>query len=495
MEKIFSLKAVSRALIIGLLYAPFLVLFLQLDLPVDSPTWPAAEEWGPSLWFTLKQAALSSLLSLFFGVIGALGLCAFNRRGLWLEKVTVLPAALPVLFVLNSLLYVFQPFPFGLVGISLTHAIMNSGLVALNLVRIFENKIGGMAELALVEGARKSTFLKTVVLGYLRSDLLSQFFLVFGLCLLSFAVPLTMSGGHGTTLEVLIYEKIRINNSYSQALGLVGVQISVLVLLSLFLGRTPPLKGRTEHNLSLLGFSWGIAIPGLAVALIVIPFFGAAIQGFNKWKELVPFQSVFVQAFLGTLLISLVAGVGTFLLLTVTALGLPHRTFRQVLNSYVGPGAVIAGFFFLVLTLRLRVLQGNDIWAEVGTGILIGIGSTGVFFRLRVCEAFDSLSGQYEVAQVCGANTWLIFRKIVFPQIKSVLWYCAGLSAFWASGDFIYSMIILGGDKTLGLIVQRLMNSYRLDLAALLSLILLTLGFALFLVFEQFGKWNSKCLL
>jgi ABC-type Fe3+ transport system permease subunit len=106
----------------------------------------------------------------------------------------------------------------------------------------------------------------------------------------------------------------------------------------------------------------------------------------------------------------------------------------------------------------------------------------------------ETLQRQYEMAELLGASPYLIFKKIVFPQVFGVIVFLGGLSAFWAFGDFSISVLLAPNDFTLSLMVKSLLSSYRLELASFYSFIVLALGAVLFLVIMGLGHVANKKL-
>ncbi|MBO9668082.1 MAG: iron ABC transporter permease, partial [Bdellovibrio sp.] len=155
-------------------------------------------DWG-ELWWAFKnsflQAFLSATLSLFIGGWASLGILNFaSGRGrkfrLGMEILCLLPNFLPPLFVLLAILNVVDPFPMGIIGISIVHTMMNFGLVAVLLAGVIENKVGGVAELSLVEGSGRLRFLFKGMLPMLKKDLWLLGLFIFVVSFGSFSVPL-----------------------------------------------------------------------------------------------------------------------------------------------------------------------------------------------------------------------------------------------------------------------------------------------------------------
>ena len=88
-------------------------------------------------------------------------------------------------------------------------------------------------------------------------------------------------------------------------------------------------------------------------------------------------------------------------------------------------------------------------------------------------ERLKDIKGQLEHALILGAPTYMTFKYISWPQIKSQARFLGALVATWACGDFAVSRILSTRDFTLGLTVQTLLSTYRMSLASLVSVLLL----------------------
>ncbi len=107
--------------------------------------------------------------------------------------------------------------------------LLNCGLVAIALDRLVHSRVGGMAEVCWIMGASPKLFWRQVAWPYLRADLACLYLFVFSLCFTSFSLPLLLSGERATTLEVVIYDLIRVEGRWDKAVLLALFQTSVLL--------------------------------------------------------------------------------------------------------------------------------------------------------------------------------------------------------------------------------------------------------------------------
>ncbi len=239
--------AILVALVVGVLQ----------NLDPDAGTTQLLKQYAdPYLWhvtlFTLKQAALSTLVSLVVGVLCALGLlCRVGKtRILKTKNFGFLLDALILCFVLPSIVVVF-----GIVDLFGYNGIVNKITLALFSRRLFESLYGlggivvahvfynaplvayvclqrlqavGCAPLQLAADLQFS-FAKTlrhVLLPCLTPALGGLAALVFTLCLTSFTVVLMLGGGpRATTLPLAVFEAVRVDFEPARAAFLSLLQV------------------------------------------------------------------------------------------------------------------------------------------------------------------------------------------------------------------------------------------------------------------------------
>ncbi|HRO67241.1 MAG TPA: iron ABC transporter permease, partial [Pseudobdellovibrionaceae bacterium] len=306
-------RLLRTGLVLFLLF-PFL--FLLWRFPNGLRVDPGELWWAFSNSF--RQAFGSATFSLVLGMIFFSPKVKRHWRLLF-EILLLLPNFLPPLFVLLAVLNLVDPFPMGLPGMILVHTIMNWGLVAVSAARLIESRLGGMAELAWIEGASFGTFLKRVFFPLLWRDLGSLWLFVFVVCFSGFAVPLVVGGGRGTTLEVLIYEKIRFSTNWSEAVAIAAIQSLFLFGLSWVLVRGEGKPSSEARNLSLLRLKSGVVLNLLLSGLLLLGYFQGFPAGFSQIGSLFDLKNEIIGAFAGSLAVGLGTGVLCFLFLLSAA--------------------------------------------------------------------------------------------------------------------------------------------------------------------------------
>ncbi len=468
---IFDFRSLLRVALGLFLVFPVLVIIGF----AKSWNWPDHTEMLESLSFTMTQAFLSSLFAMILGSGGALGLISFSQGKLRSvsEVFALLPSLLPPLFVILPFLNIASFFhfePFGLWGIVSVNVLMNLGLTSVVLARVIESKLGPMIELSWIEGASRWKMLQSGVFSYLRIDLVSLSFYLFTLFFASFSIPLILGSSDGITLEVLIYEKIRLSGDWSEAVLLGLLQIFILFFFSFGVRQNFAGKISRQPNLTGLRAPSLLGIP-LFVSLFLVAgqFFGLA----RGWGYLLNSPVLLAELPLllgGTLIVGIGTGLLVLILLMLVAGLSPHLGLDRFLVGYTAPSTVLTGFAFLLL--------GVESWLGIHLSLICGLALLVVpsLYRMMARGLLVAIQNQVIVARLGGAGWWAIFDKIVFPQICRQFWWLAGMSSLWACGDYALSSLVVENNTTLALAIKGYMSSYHLDLATALNSILLVVG-------------------
>lgn len=474
-----------RGLLVLFLFSPFLFLFSFFYQPGGSI------DWGEIAWAaknSFYQSFFSATFALLLGMWGAKGILLFSAsetRRYWraiIEIALLLPNFLPTLFTLIACLNVFDPFPMGRAGIVIVHTFLNWGLVAVLLVQLYESKLGGMAEWALVSGASRIRFFTRVALPVLWRDMLLIWVFVFAVSFESFAVPLAVGGGSGTTLEVLIYEKIRLSTDWSQALIVALLQSLTIAAIGWIAVRGTLRARGPEANLSILKSRTGALLLMVMVSVFFVGYFQGVPVGLQRMSDLFELRESLAWSTIGSLVIGLLTGALCFgFLLFIAFLG-PSSWFDRFMSAYSAPSQALSAFTFLVL------LPNGGAWPFVKIPLCLTLLTLSTLWRMGWKSQMDSLRLQQQSAAVLGAKPGAIFRSIILPQMADPAARLAGVASLWAVGDFAISRIIAHRDLSLAMMTETLMSGYRLGLATIMTLAVLAVGAICFFIMRGVGN-------
>jgi thiamine transport system permease protein len=468
------------------------------------------------LLFTLLQAALSTVLSVALAVPVARALARrarFPGRDLLLRLFS-LPMVMPVIVAIFAIVTVYGEsgwlhrlaawlglplggFLYGLSGILIAHVFFNMPFAARALLAALEAVPGESWRLASQLGMASAQVFRLIEWPALRGSLASVAGLVFMLCFASFAVTLTLGGGPGwASLEAAIYQALRYDYDLGRAaiLALLQLAISSALLIALHrslvpapvaagLGRATP-RPDTTGGASRLGDAFLLVLAALYVGLPVVAVVAAGVAG--PLGQVLGDPAVWQAAAIGCAVAAaatLIAAGGALLLIA------GGRRFRrpgaiQFIGSLplaASPLALGAGLFLL-----LTRLGGSLDWGLGLVALLNGL--TGLPYMMRVvapaarevAERHDRLAASLGIA---GWNRW---RLIDGPLLRRPTGLAAGLIAALSMGD-LGAIALFGSPdtETLPLLIYQQMGAYRLDAAAVTSLLLVALALAGFALVER----------
>lgn len=465
----------SLALIlIGVFLSPY-ILWLFI---IDEWTVPHWE----SVWLAVSTSIFQAFLSAALSVLAGLLLVPFllgqpEGRTLRVQEAGLLFVNIvPPLFLALSLLswsqWLHLP-GFGLATVVIAHAVLNCGLVAVALHRVLRERASTVIEVAWTMGASPLTIWYRVVSPLLWRELLALFFFVFSLCLTSFSLPLILSGARAVSLEVAIFEAIRVNGDWGIAVGLALVQSVVVLVFSYLLpkpqGRRLSSGASGIQTLAWPGSWWVLSLP--AAILLIGWMGGLRISALATFIEAsgVGQRHLFSTIFT-SLTIGLAVGVNHLVLTLLILLSGPSRVLMKFMNGYLAPSPALIGFGLLVFPLSF---PGSDMFKLI---VALTLVIFPFIYRGLLQSEFLALSRQMDVARVLGSRSTSTAFRIVLPQILDAVMRGCGIAAIWASGDFALSGIFINRTATLPLLIQEWVQNYWIDQALWLLIPLFMVG-------------------
>lgn len=469
-----NLRSLLRFSLVLFLLFPFIFLFSQFQVS----QMPNGDELRWAFKNSFIQAFFSALFSVIFGAWAALGLVSL-RAGIWrraAETLCLIPNFLPPLFSLLAILNAVEIFPMGLLGIIFIHTAINFGLVAVLLARLLEAKVGSVIELAYVEGATRSQIWFFVLIPMLKKELLYLGLLVFTLSFSSFSIPLVVGGGMGTTVEVLIYEKIRLSAEWGEAIVLAFLQTLFIFVISFFVGRGSIVTSKRDVYLISIAMPSGLVFLALSAGFYFYGYGQGVYSGLMKMERFEGMGGDILLAFAGSVILGITCGILSYVALMLIAYCWPKWWFEKFLAGYVAPSTSLACFSFLILA------PNEGFYPYIKIPLALVLLSLNGLFRMGWNSSLQSLEKQTRVAYAMGASREMIFKKVVFPQITERAGMLAGIASVWACGDFAVSRILAHRDVSIAMMTDSLMSGYRLDQASVLSLLIIVSGVICFLV-------------
>lgn len=440
--------------------------------------WPDPAQMLDAVLNSLSQALFSSVATMIVGffLFRAMQAWRGERQLKWVEYALLLPNLVPPLFVALGLISwtpLLGEFPYGFGAVVFAHVLLNSGLVAVSLDGLVKNKIGGLAVAAWVMGTPARVFWRRVAWPLLRADLAYLFLFIFSLCFTSFALPLLLSGERAVTLEVAIFDSIRMEGRWDKAVILAVLQSSFLFFMAIMLPRPYWQELPARWSLPYLGsgltkqWVWGPA------GILIAGWLFGAVPALEHGYDAALVEPV-LQSILTSLALGLMVGVLHIFGFLLMAYVSPNPRLERFMNGYLAPSPAITGFGMLLLPWEGEVVR------LVMTAVALTLISLPLLYRWMIHSALTGLAKQANVARTLGASWSVILFEVIWPQAAPKILRASGLGALWASADFAISGILLGPDMTLPLMMDNLLNNYRFETAQLLMLPLVAVGLLLY---------------
>lgn len=460
--------------------------------------------------FSITQAAVSTLLSLVLGAALALALARrhFPGRSIVLALVgtaVVMPSIVVVFAVIavygraghlaDLLAFAGLPAPpriFGWPGILLAHVFLNAALATRVFLEALARAPAEHWRLAAILGFSPAATFRHLDWPILKNEIPGLAGLVFLLCFTSFAIVLTLGGGPGrATLEVAIFQALRLELDFGRAAFLAAIQLSICLALALALhwsvrrapvGATTRLPERRPDAGDRRLLALDLVVMGLA-ALLFLPLLASTLAGAAHLPRVL--DADLANAAGTSLAIALASAVLACAM--AVALGAGARRARArggsglafelapTLVLAIPPFALTAGLF-LLLRGRLAPFEAGLILLP----LVNALGALPFAYRL-IAPALATTGERYgRLAAMLGMSGAARLLLVDWPSLKRPLGGAFAMAAALSLGDFGIVALFGGGQlRTLPYLLYERLGAYRLDEAGAIGLILVASAAAL----------------
>jgi len=512
--------------LLGFAFLLFFTLFISQE---DATVTQLDSRVFSLLRFTLYQAFLSTLLSLVVGLALAWSLAhqtQFKGRSL-LVALFSSSLVLPTLIVVFGLIAVlgrngwvnqlslyffdhsFGSYLYGLTGILVAHVYLNASFALRSLLHAFESIPKEKYKLA--KSLHFSTLERFLYVEWpaLRMTLLSIASTIFLLCFTSFAIVLVLGGSPVyNTLEVAIYEAVKLDFDIALALKLALIQLTVTTVLVLFSSNLKTGAGNVKTSTVTIPWSEPKPIKRLQLAVIslftlffILPLLAIVVDGIGADFTRIFSEARFIRSFFTSIGLATVSSFLTVIFAIFLSdikrnFALEHRlsdrTFSKLLNTVISfsgnlylaiPSLIMGlGFFLLSQTYEAPLVVWSTI-ALLSANILMSLP-----FALAVLGPAMQKTAQRYDRLVFSLHLNPLQRWVYceYPYLKPSLGYVFALSFCFSLGDL--GIIALFGSEdfsTLPWYLYQLMGSYRTSDAAGVALILLAITLSVFILLPR----------
>jgi thiamine transport system permease protein len=478
------------------------------------------------VWFTLWQAAVSTLVTLVIAIPGAYLLYRRYFPGQSLIKALVtVPFVLPSIVVAVGFT-VFRNVHELWIELGLTfltdpvywiiaaHVFVNYSIAVRTIGGVWATMDFEIEEAAELDGAGRLRRLLAISLPQLRPAIFSASALVFLFSATSFGIVLVLGGGQVQTIETAIYFSATQFLDLERAAALVLIQ-TLITAVAFFVGSSlakgtvgleQVFEGTRRPRVDLRDWPATVITVCIILGLLVMPMLLVVVESFrigNGWG-FTNFANLGTRGARDLLNISVLDAASNSLRNMVVAAGISFalgtliswllvRTRQKLLDLVflipLGISSVVLGFGFLV--------SFNAAWLPLRSSWLIvplaqALIALPMVIRL-VYPALVSIGKEpIEQASLDGASSWQIWRFVESGMIKGVLLTAAGYSAIISVGEFgASSFLAYGSEGTIPTLLFRLIarpGEQNYGMAMAVSAFLIVFVWSVMLFLSRYSK-------
>ncbi len=473
--------------------------------------------------FSLYQAFLSTILSLVVGVVFAWSLWHkdFFAKELLITLLSsslVLPSIIIAFGIIsiyghNGWLSIFKDGSiYGLKGILLAHIYLNGSYATKALLHSFETishqKYKVSASLGL-SAWEEFWYIEWVAI---RTTLKSIGVTIFLLCFSSFAIILLLGGTPAyNTLEVAIYEAVKIEFDLSKALKYASIQLMIASLVVIFASKQSVDVGSSRSIYKAKSWIFNknkSIIQGAIIALFALffitPLISIVIDGASADFKKIVSDEIFIKSIQTSIVVATISS--SLSIIATIAIADLKRTFTlssrakdakysfviSILisffsNIYLSISSLILGVGFFLVALWLHLDQTVVAWIAL---IVANVLLTLPFSLPIIYPIMHKTALRYDkITKSLGIGKLKEFWYVDLANLKSSIIYIFALSFCFSLGDL--GIIALFGSSefsTLPWYLYSLLGTYQNQDASGVALIMLILTLFIFIAGEKFAK-------
>jgi len=433
------------------------------------------------VWFTIWQAALSTVLTLAIGLPGAYVLARIRFPGRSLVRALVtIPFVLPTVLVASAFLALGVPRSLG--AILLAHVFFNYAVVVRVVGELWRHLDPHEEDAARMLGASRWRVWWHVTVPALRPGIVAAATITFLFCFTSFGVILFLGGPTRSTVETEIYRQTTRFLDLPLAAALSIVQLVAVIVLLWLVGRfersaTPRRlraaaevehRPRTVGDRLLLGVNLAVMAALLALPLAVLvgrsltPPSGFGLASYRALGRLRQGSTLYVApldaignslrfAVAATVIAVVVGGLAAW-----AGVRARSRWLDGVLALPLGVSAVTLGFGFLIALDEPPLdLRGSQ-WLVPLAQALVAMP----FVVLLVAPVLRAIDPRLrEAATMLGASPARVRRTVDLPIAARALLVAAAFAFAISLGEFGATTFVVRPDApTLPVVVYRLLG-------------------------------------
>jgi thiamine transport system permease protein len=446
--------------------------------------------------FTYWQAFVSASLSVLVGFLFAFLIKEWNVFGgkiLW--KCGLLCSSLPSIIVALGILGSWgkQTALFGWKGLLLGHVFLNFAIPLRLIGNALSDRERTSELTAQSLGMSRWGVFCNITISSIRPSLVSSWILAFLYSSTSLFIVLFLGGGpRFTTLEVALYEAVKLNLDNGRAIQIALLQAGVGAFLFFFYLKLQKKTNLESDRVDIQFFAprraWmkglgGLCLWGLSFMCLGFPLVSIFVEGLGDWSFLDGAEL-------------LEAGLTTFAIATsvvVLSISILYPYLHYLYQ--VKPQGETSGWIWLIaipqffssLVVALALSVFFPLVREVSWLSYLAVVSTQTLFVIPLIqfplrEGFLRMSKERNwIAQSLGASGWQRWLWVELPFMKRSLFLSALIGFGFSMGEVISILLFSPpGIKTLAMGIFQAMSRYRFQEARATTVVLLVVMISLF---------------
>jgi len=393
----------------------------------------------------------------------------------------------------------FGAYLYGLFGILVAHVYLNASFASSSLLHSFESipkekyKLSKSLNFTVIQRFRYIEF------PAIKGNLAGISSIIFLLCFSSFSIVLILGGSPSyNTLEVAIYEAVKLDFDLDRALKLSFVQLSITLLLVVFFSTFK--TNLSNLKISSLNIPWPeprivkytqVIVIILFLLFFITPIIAIVLDGINADFKNILHQEIFLQSFLTSISLASVSSLSTvFIALLLSYLqrnfSLETRLGKYRFSKFFSIILTLLGYFYLAIPSLVVglgfFLLSQQVDLPIKIWSMIAVFTTNVLMSLPfalsvLMPAIQKIAQRYDKL-IISLNISKIQRLLYceLPYLRSALGYVLALSFCFSLGDLGVIALFSSDDfTTLPWYLYQLMGSYKTRDARGVALILLVI--------------------
>jgi thiamine transport system permease protein len=481
------------------------------------------------IWFTLWQAAVSTIVTLVIAIPGAYLLYRKSFPGQrFIKALITVPFVLPSIVVAVGFTVFRNVHDFwielGLTFLSdpvywiiAAHVFVNYSIAVRTIGGVWAGLDTEIEEAAELDGAGRLRSLLSISMPQLRPAVFSAAALVFLFSATSFGIVLVLGGGQVQTIETAIYFSATQFLDLESAAALVFIQTMITAAAFLVgsslakgtVGLEQVFEGTRKPRVDMRDWPASVLTVGIVLGLLVMPMLLVLVEafkvgdgwGFDNFANLGTrgardlLNISVIDAASNSLRNMVVAASIAFVLGTLIS-WLLVRTKQKLVDLVflvpLGVSSVVLGFGFLV--------SFDSSWFPLRSSWLIvplaqALIALPMVIRL-VYPALVSIGKEpIEQASLDGASSWQIWRFVESGMIKGVLLTAVGYAAIISVGEFgASSFLAYGSEGTIPTLLFRLIarpGDQNYGMAMAVSAILIVFVMLVMLLLSRYSRYRQ----